>query len=231
MKDESALALEKYLSLANSATSPEEAATLCLSATGDPALHVFAELLSAPNVASLVGTPYESSYELLRLFAFQTYAHYAENKSSYPPLSAAHERKLRRLSVITLAGRASTLSYDSLRRCLHVTTVREVEDAVLDAVYAGLLQARLDPRAQAVEVLAAAGRDAPPRTGVADMHVLLSRWAGTARGVVAAIDDTVAAMQSASKDKMLERNVANSAAAAARDTYSVDGAAGSRDRP
>lgn len=231
MKDEGVQALEKYLSLASSLRTPEEAASLILSATGDPSLHVFAELLTAPNLAALQNTIHHSSFDLLHLFAYQTYSDYADNKSRYPALSPLHERKLRRLSVITLAGRASTLSYDTLRRCLRLSSVRDVEDAVLDAIYAGLLRARLDPRLQTVEVLAAAGRDVPSRAGVADMHALLSNWAGSARDVVAAIDNTVAAMQSKTNDAKRERTAANASVEAARDGAVVPVASGAPARP
>jgi len=206
MKDEASVALERYLKLAEEVTSPQDTATLILSATGDPNLHVFGELLDSPKVASLEGTTFQSFIDLLRLFAYNSFADYANNKSKYPTITPAHERKLRRLSVVSLANQASSVSYDSIRNCLRVSSVREVEDAVLDAVYAGLLRARLDQRAESVEVLSAAGRDLPPQTGIPEMLTLLERWSDCAQNTVSRIiDTTVGSIQSASANAARER--------------------------
>ncbi len=216
MKDDATIALEKFIKLANDATSLEDAASLVSAATGDPNLHVFGELLCAPKVAALDGTKYQSSYDMLRLFAYHSFADYATNKSHYPTLSIAHERKLRRLSVASLANQTSSISYDSIRKCLHVESVRDVENAVLDAIYAGLLRARLDQRAQAVQVLSATGRDVPPRSGIPDMLALLSRWVDSSRETVASIDSVIGSVQGATANAARERSAVDSDVQAAR---------------
>lgn len=214
---ENTRALQTYLQAASTADTASAAGAICVNATGDASVHVFGELLKMENIAAIRGTP---QYELLRLFAYGTYAQYAVSPSRYPPLSVWHARKLRRLSVITLANRSNTLTYKALRRTLHVDTVRQVEDAVLDAIYAGLLRARLDQRAQVVHVLAATGRDTADAN---EMHALLSHWALAARGVVDAIDGTMNAMQTATTVAARERASAQCAAIAARTSQDASG--------
>lgn len=217
MKDEASVALERYLKIAEEVESPQDTATLILSATGDPNLHVFGELLDSPKVASLEGTTFQSFIDLLRLFAYNSFGDYAKNKSKYPTITPTHERKLRRLSVVSLANQASSVSYDAIRNCLHVSSIREVEDAVLDAVYAGLLRARLDQRAESVEVLSATGRDVPPQTGIPEMLAVLERWSDSAQSTVArSIDSTVGSIQGASANASRERASVEKDIAAAR---------------
>lgn len=234
MKNDATIALEKFVKLADTATNLEDAASLVSAATGDPNLHVFGELLSAPKVAALDGTKYQSSYDMLRLFAYHSFADYATNKSRYPALTAAHERKLRRLSVVSLANQTSSISYDSIRKCLHVESVRDVEDAVLDAVYAGLLRARLDQRAQSVLVLSATGRDIPPRSGIPDMLALLSRWVDSSRETVTSIDTIIGSVQGATANAARERAAVDHDIRAARTSIlgsSAYGGSSARDFP
>lgn len=216
MKDDATIALEKFIKLADSATNLEDAVSLVAAATGDPNLHVFGELLCAPKVAALNGTEFQSSYDMLRLFAYHSFADYANNKSRYPPLSAAHERKLRRLSVVSLANQTSSISYDSIRKCLHLDSVRDVENAVLDAIYAGLLRVRLDQRAQSVQVLSATGRDVPLHSGIPDMLALLSRWVDSSRETVSSIDTIIGSVQGATTNAARERSAVDHDVQAAR---------------
>lgn len=194
MLDPNADTLQKYLTKAAD-VSGASAASLCEEAAGDPTLHVFGELLDLPSISSLSSTPHAPSLALLRLFAYGTYADYHSSPGRYPPLSDAHARKLRRLSVVALANKSNAIAYADLRAHLRVASVREVEDAVLDAVYCGLLRARLDQRAEVVEVVSAVGRDVDPREGVAGLRKMLAEWSARAEGAVARIDEDLARMQ------------------------------------
>lgn len=230
MKDEPKAALERYLTLAEEVENVERAAALALNATADPHLYSFGELLASPKLDALKGTKFQSSHDLLRLFAYENFSVYAKNKSAYPPLSPSHERKLKLLSVASLAHQANSVSYDSIRTCLQVTSIREVEDAVLDAIYAGLLRARLDQRTQSVEVLAASGRDVPPGAGIPDMLALLEEWANSAGSVVSSIDAIVGSMQGAAANAARERTAVESEIAAVRTSLFGSSAQGSTGR-
>lgn len=70
-------ALEPYLALAKSATSPRAASDLIAQATANPNTYIFAELLNQPNIQSLAGNEqYGGAYEVLKLFAWGTWKDY-----------------------------------------------------------------------------------------------------------------------------------------------------------
>ncbi len=66
-------ALEPFLALSKSATSPRAAADLVTQATSHPSTFVFAELLHTPNVRALHASPeYAPYYTLLEIFSWGT---------------------------------------------------------------------------------------------------------------------------------------------------------------
>ena len=71
-------ALESYVLLAKSATSPRAAIDLIAQATSAPNTYVFAELLQTPNIQALrTASPEQASYlTLLEIFAWGTWADY-----------------------------------------------------------------------------------------------------------------------------------------------------------
>jgi hypothetical protein len=52
--------------------------------------------------------------------------------------------KLRQLSLVSLAHGAKKVPYATLQAQLGVSNVRELEDLIIDTVYAGILEGRLD---------------------------------------------------------------------------------------
>lgn len=179
-----------YLSAARNAT-PEAAAQICVFATADPYLYQFGELLSFPTIAALPNTPHHKSHQLLLLFAYGSVDDYRAIPSSFPPLSEPHWKKLRVLTLVSLANGNSILHYQTLQDKLGVSTVREVEDVVLDAIYAGMVRARMDQRAARVEILSAVGRDVVSPTGVADMIATMKAWVSRSTQLVEEIDDKI----------------------------------------
>jgi COP9 signalosome complex subunit 7 len=71
-------ALEPYLALSKSATSPRAACDLISQATSNPHTYVFAELLQTPNIQALsTGTPEHRAFlALLEIFAWGTWEDY-----------------------------------------------------------------------------------------------------------------------------------------------------------
>jgi len=72
-------ALEPYILLSKSATSPRAAADLITQATSAPNTYVFAELLQTPNIQALrTATAEHAAYlTLLEIFAWGTWADYS----------------------------------------------------------------------------------------------------------------------------------------------------------
>lgn len=72
-------ALQPYLALSKSATSPRAAADVIKQATSAPNTYVFAELLSTPNIQNLKTSSEEQHaqyYKLLEVFSWGTIADY-----------------------------------------------------------------------------------------------------------------------------------------------------------
>jgi len=79
-------ALEPYLALAKSASSPRAAADLVVQATSSPHTFVFAELLQKPNVQALAQSPEYLPYlRLLEIFAWGSYADYKGEIAVFAP--------------------------------------------------------------------------------------------------------------------------------------------------
>ncbi|MQL80524.1 hypothetical protein Taro_012958 [Colocasia esculenta] len=135
-------------------------ATFVTEATSHPSLFAFSEILSVPALAELEGTPYSSSLEVLRLFAYGTWSDYKSNVGCLPALLPDQVRKLKQLSVLTLAETNKILLYDQLMLELDVSNVRELEDFLInECMYAGIVRGKLDQLRRCFEVQFAAGRD------------------------------------------------------------------------
>ncbi|KAI1815533.1 PCI domain-containing protein [Poronia punctata] len=171
-------ALEPFLTLTKSATAPRAAADLVARATSHPNTYVFAELLHTPQIQALSNSPEYGSYlNLLKIFSYGTYADYT-SIPNLPPLSDAQGLKLRQLSLLTLAKNPHNLSYAALQKSLDLSDVRAVEDLVISATYAGLVDAQLDPRNGVVHISSVAPlRDLAPGS-VPSMLNTLRTWSG-----------------------------------------------------
>lgn len=113
-------------------------------------IFVFGELLEMENVQALRGTEFEPHLKLLELFAYGTYSDYAAAPTSFPELSKKMIVKLRMLSIVSLAHLSKKVPYADLLAELGVGNVRDLEDLIIDTIYAGLLDGRLN---QAKEIL------------------------------------------------------------------------------
>ena len=113
----------------------------------------------------LAGTAAASILELLKLFAYGTWSDYEASATlkAQQPLSEAQQTKLKKLTVVSLASQSKTIAYDTLLRELQMRSVREVEDLLIECIYGGLLQGRLDQAARQLEVFSCTARDVDPK--------------------------------------------------------------------
>lgn len=183
--------LKQYIARADGAT-PLEASEICVDATADPELFVFSELLHAPSIAALQGTPGEKYHRLVRLFAHGTIVDYNSIIAQLPPLSNAHQSKLRLLSLLSLSRSRSRLPYDVIHNVLQLDDESHVETVVRDAVYAGLIRARIHQRERFVDISFVAGRDVPTPFGIEEMVCVLREWTTRTSQLVDEIDKNVA---------------------------------------
>lgn len=149
-------ALEQYLVLAKNARG-KSCEALITQALSNPHTFVFGELL-----AVIKETDVSIEYlRLLEIFSYGTYDDYLAQQSHLPELTAAQQRKLKMLTLSSMAAQDHVLPFETLQHKLQVLTVRELENMVIDSVYAGLLDAKIDHKSKTVQVMSAFGRDLP----------------------------------------------------------------------
>ncbi|KAI0203694.1 PCI domain-containing protein [Astrocystis sublimbata] len=191
-------ALEPYLALTKSATSPRAAADLITQATSNPNTYVFTELLQTPQIQGLSSSPeYASHLKLLEIFSYGTYSSYHTLSAPLPPLNDAQTLKLRQLSLLTLAKGPPNLSYTVLQQGLGLHNARAVEDLVISAVYAGLVDAQLDARDARVHISSVSPlRDLAPG-GIPPMLSALRVWSSRCSTTLEDLDQEVADIKAA----------------------------------
>ena len=142
-------------------------------------IFVFGELLALPSVNELKSSEHAKCFNTLELFAYgkvrdyignHSIAHlmlitfaYSEDEASYLELSEIQMRKLKQVTLLSLAAECSQLSYDYIMRELFVDDLRVLEDIIIDSIYTGLIQAKLDQRNRMVYIFDFASRDVRPR--------------------------------------------------------------------
>lgn len=124
-----------------------------------PKIFVFGELLTMPNIQALQGTEHEPYLKLLELFAFGTVKEYKANISAFPELTETQWRKLRQLTIVSLAQHRKVVAYDTLFEELGVENVRALEDLIIDTIYMGLVKGKLDQQSGIFRVKQTIGRD------------------------------------------------------------------------
>ncbi|KAK4050745.1 hypothetical protein OIO90_004967 [Microbotryomycetes sp. JL221] len=184
--------LEPFVLLAKSARGAA-AANLISQVCAAPGVYVFSELLELASINELQSSEqHAQSHRLLELFAYGTWTDYQRehsgsyhlglklptaqlqtilrhtgNQSSVPALNDAQQRKLKQLSILTLAQDNRNIPYAVLLDRLNLDSVASLEELLIDAFYSGVMTGRLDQKEARVEVLTSIGRDVKPSTSSA----------------------------------------------------------------
>jgi COP9 signalosome complex subunit 7 len=198
--------LEPFLLMIKSAKGAA-AAKLVEDATAAPGVYAFAELLESPNVQQLAST-HASTLELLKLFASGTYRDYKQNEGNFPNLKPTQLAKLKQLSIVSLAGSSRILPYSHLLNTLDISSIRELEDLIIDAVYQDVLQGKLDQKEQQFEVEYTMGRDLAEGQ-IESLLIALNDWSERTAQVLTALDDKIAeanAEEAAARTQLEEHN-------------------------
>lgn len=74
----------------------------------------------------------------MNLFAYGTYSDYIQNKNNYLQLTPNQTKKLQHLTIVTLATKSKCIPYTNLLKELDIKNVRDLEDLIIEAIYAGL---------------------------------------------------------------------------------------------
>ncbi|GAB9466280.1 hypothetical protein Gpo141_00003658 [Globisporangium polare] len=178
-------------------------------------LFVFRELLDMPNVEALQNTENQGYYDLLRIFCFGTYGDYLAQKEELPALTPQQVQKLRKLTVVSLAHRYKLVPYDVLMEGLDVPTVRELEDILIETIYSGLVQGKLDQKSRAFIVKYAVGRDTQ-NEDIDSMIAKLTSWKSESATICTKINDIlIHAENLAESEKARDESIRNKIASRA----------------
>lgn len=158
MSDSSTSNLQQFI-LASQATADEATVQLITKCIETPGVYIFLELLQAPNIQLLCSTQYAKYVELLQIFTFGTQEDYNLKKLSLPDLTCQMSRKLKQLTLISLASENKRLTYSLLMDKLDIQNLRELEDLIISCIYEGVIQAKLDQSKQLLEVTYSIARD------------------------------------------------------------------------
>ncbi|XP_060618605.1 COP9 signalosome complex subunit 7a [Anolis sagrei] len=180
---------EQFLLLAKSARGAA-LASLIHQVLEAPGIYVFGELLDMPNVRELADSEFSPVFRLLTVFAYGTYSDYLAESGNLPPLTEAQKNKLRHLSVVTLASKLKCIPYAVLLEQLQLKNVRQLEDLVIEAVYADVLRGSLDQRNQRLEVDYSIGRDIR-REELSAITRTLQEWCQGCEVVLSSIEEQV----------------------------------------
>eukprot|EP00755_Sulcionema_specki_P005451 Sspe_Gene.32814::Locus_16068_Transcript_1_3_Confidence_0.500_Length_2362::g.32814::m.32814/K12180/COPS7, CSN7; COP9 signalosome complex subunit 7 len=191
--------LAHYCTMAKSSKG-RAAAAVVSEALSTPHIFVFGELLDVPSVAELASGENKQVYDLLQIFAYDTYTEYKANKAVLPELTPPQLHKLKQLTIVALASKARVLHYTELSAALDIADVRELEDTIIDAITNGLLNAKIDQAKGQVEVLDVIGRDVRP-TEIDQMLSVLNKWFNESSAVIDTLDDLIGKGQASMEEK------------------------------
>jgi len=181
--------LEQFVLLAKNARGAA-AVELIKQALEAPGVFVFGELLDMPNIQDLMNTPHGPYLTLLNIFAFGTFKNLSESVEPLPEVSEAMSRKLRLLTVVSLAETSKVLAYSLLMTELGLSTVRELEDLVIEGISAGVVQGKLDQKSSHFEVDYVIGRDIR-KTDIGSIVSVLSAWCDNCDNMLRGIEGQV----------------------------------------
>ncbi|KAF6766838.1 Proteasome component (PCI) domain protein [Kalmanozyma brasiliensis GHG001] len=148
------------------------AANLIHQAISAPGVFFFGELFDVPGVAELATSSGADSssqlhiaYQLLCLFAYGVYSDYVQlaQSGAVTDLSRDQVYKLRQLTLLSLARQNKALAYTTLHEALGIppSNKRELEDLIIESIYAGLISGKLNELQARFEVHYVQGRDVP----------------------------------------------------------------------
>lgn len=193
MQGASTAHLEQFLILAKSAKG-SAVIELIKQVLDSPHIFVFGELLDLPSIkevsAASAAPTHPQYFQLLQIFAFGKYRDYLDRRKELPDLSPQACTKLRQLTIVSLAQETKHISYSKLLSELEIADVRQLEDLIIDVIYADIIRGKLDQKNKQLQVDSAIGRDVKPNE-TKDILRVLESWSNACEGVLANIETQI----------------------------------------
>lgn len=155
------------------------------------AVYNFGELLDCPNVQALAASAdSQRLVEALRIFAFGTYTDYKARQSDLPELTPAQKHKLQLLTVVSLATKDKYIKFADLQREVDISSPRELEDLIIEAVYQNLIAGKMDQENQCLIIESCSCRDCRDED-IDDIIATLTWWHESSHKMTNALDGMV----------------------------------------
>ncbi|KAL7414337.1 hypothetical protein BDY24DRAFT_386619 [Mrakia frigida] len=192
MESLASVKLEPFLLIAKGSKGALTAKTI-QDAISAPGVFVFSELLALPRVQELSSNPQHApTLRLLELFAYGTWSQYQANPSAFPPLTPHQITKLKHLTLVSLAKSNRTLPYSQLLSSLSLSTVRALEDFLIEGMYHSLIKGKMDQQRRVFLVDECIGRDVDPNE-LAILRSALETWAQTQTDLITQLSYNISA--------------------------------------
>ena len=139
----SSQAAQQFLLLAKSVRG-SAAVDLVTRVLEHPDIFGFDEFLRLDSLVKTLKQDQSQLLSTLELFAYGTLSDYESERTRFISLSPLARRKLQLLTLASLAVHARILPYPLLLKQLQVESVRELEDLIIDGIYAQVIRGKLD---------------------------------------------------------------------------------------
>lgn len=171
-----------------------------------PDVFVFGELLDLDSIRSLSTKEGQGKqhYDLLKIFAHGKYSDYKAKANELPQLTDKQVRKLKQLSIVSLAENNQAIPYSKLLSELDIDNLRELGDLIIDALYRNIIIGKLDHEKQEFQVEAAIGRDLKPQD-LDKMINFLERWEKQSDLLMSEIDKKINLAQEHNKQVSIHK--------------------------
>jgi len=180
--------IEAFILLAKNARGAA-ASQLVSQATEAPGMYVFGELAEVPGIKQLEQDS-PKDWNLLQLFSFGTFQDYISNKSELPELNEKQILKLRHLTMASLASETKHVKYTTLQEQLQIENLRELEDLIIEAIYSGIIKAKLDQIENQLEIEYVMGRDI--KAGALDSMIdILTDWCSNCEDALSSLETQI----------------------------------------
>jgi len=151
--------------------------------------------LESVQALSKKGGDSQQHFELLEIFAYGKYSDYKAKQNDLPKLSAIQSKKLKQLTIASLASESHVIPYSRLIKELDIAGLRELEDLIIDALYKDIVVGKLDHEKQIFQIDSSLGRDLRPE----DMDKMISTllaWQNQSEVLLKSIEEKMQIAQS-----------------------------------
>lgn len=180
--------LQEFLLLAKN-TKKQAASELVMRVLDAPGVYVFGELLDVPNIKELEYT-HKRAFDLLNLFAYGTYSEWKDNRSKFGALTPMQEKKLRKLTIVTLATKNKRIPYSTLMAELGLDSLRELEDIIIEVIYADIVHGKFNQLTKTLEIDYTIGRDIK-QDDIGKISSVLTEWCKNCENILVELQQQV----------------------------------------